>query len=348
MSVIQDGSEVGPATPTVPLATPTVPLAPPPKRHAHQTPDQADMCHAHSKSSAKGYGANPFQTPDLFDELSELEAYEEEQDAEPEDQPQQYQLRTGGGGGRGLGSHDYPDSPLSMIPEEDLEGMDSYNSSQRSHDRSLDPSPVPELKQGSGLGIRIITPPPRSPKGEGQKGVEHHVSSSEQVPWYQEASNQEVWQTTPAYRPDGEGEWSGKTTPTYHPEGEGAGQGTEENQRRLSSVQKLLVTEAVVPVLQVSSLCKIPVLQVRSLCKIPVLQVSSLCKMPVLQVSSLCKMPVLQVSSLCKMPVLQVNSLCKMPVLQVNSLCKMPVLQVNSLCKMPVLQVNSLCKMPVL
>lgn len=228
---VQEGCDlvVGPATPT---DTPLPGASLPPKRHHHNSLQEAELSEEDlelDRGALGGYNTNPFQTQHLFDESTDLDAYED-QDISPNHQPQQYQIRTGSRRGE---LSDSPHSMLSMIPEEDME---SYDSSQKSHDsryRSHEQSPVPDIQSNanSGRGMGGVTPPPlpASPLGE--------VAWSEEVPWYQESSAQDVWQTTPAYTPKGHGEWSDE--------------GSTQNQRRLSSVQKVVVTEEIVPVLQV-------------------------------------------------------------------------------------------------
>lgn len=233
MTVVQEGCgpDIGPATP------PDMPLSAgaslPPKGHYHEDPQETGRGEGdlHYRELHRGgcYTTNPFQTQNLFDESTEVEAYMEEE-VSSDHQPQKYQIRTGGG--RGLEHPDSPHSMLSMIPEEDIESCDL---SQKSHDsrqyRSHEQSPVSDIqsKADSGCGVGSVTTPPLPPS---PRVVE--AWRNEEVPWYHQESSHDVWQTTPAYTPRGHGEWSNDVS---------------QNHRQL---RKVLVTEQVVPVLQVS------------------------------------------------------------------------------------------------
>lgn len=174
---------------------------------------------------------NPFQTQNLFDESNQVGGYVEQEEPEAL-QPRKYRIQTGSGRGHSQEPSELPASPLSMILEEDLEGAESNNSSQKSHDHT--PSPA-------GRAFNGVTPP-TSLHEEG-------AWSDDREPWYQQDTSQDMWQTTPAYRPrpqnpTGRGEWPREDVGV-------ASEKPEQGHRRLSNIQQLLVTEAEVPVLQV-------------------------------------------------------------------------------------------------
>ena len=177
------------------------------------------------------------QSTNPFDESADLD--------EESYVPQNYQIRTGSR--RGLISHGYSTSEesldrvsvLSVIPEEslidvetaescDLPLLQSHNSRSRSHDSSHVRSQDIDTRKQRG-DDKVPTR---------QTPVREEVSTD--VPWYQENSQQEIWETTPAYHHQNKGVCS-------------------EANRHRTSVQKAVVTEEVKPVLQVSQSSETPV-----------------------------------------------------------------------------------------
>lgn len=205
---------------TAPLDTPTLPSA-------------AFMPRGKGLGQEGEYERNPFQSTNPFDESADLD-----EGSYANLLAQNYQIRTGSR--RGLLSRGYSTSEesldrvsmLSVIPEEsmvdmqtaescDLPPLQSHDSRSRSHDHSQDDTCSGGGVRGGGV------PTQQTPSRE----------ESTEVPWYQENSQLEVWETTPAYCHQQKGVWS------------------ERNPRRTgvpSSFQKAVVTEEIKPVLQVS------------------------------------------------------------------------------------------------
>lgn len=157
-------------------------------------------------------------------------------DDSPEDSgrtPPTYQIRTGSR--RGMLNHGYSSeeslepSMLSVIPEEstlEVQMAESHDLLQQSHDL---------LKQSHDLLQRSHD---SNVKSQDQNAQSQQASKDTEVPWYQDGSaSQDVWQTTPAYhleevRPK---EVKAASKPVERP-----------------AVNKLVVTEELKPVLQVS------------------------------------------------------------------------------------------------
>ena len=153
-----------------------------------------------------------------FDKSADLETYDEQES------PQSYQIKTGSR--RGLVNHgfsseeslEHPGSLLSVIPEESLievQLAESHDSPRQSQDLPQEVKDLPSQAEN-------------------------------EVPWYHEEDSQDDWQTTPAYHRD--------QGVAVHSEENKA---THQKAKKIpaNNLHKVVVTEEMKPVLQVSLQC---------------------------------------------------------------------------------------------